>query len=542
MNRTSWLVPVALAAAVLGCDPDSGTKLPTEADRGPAPESAPPPRLKRLTDPQYRNTMRDLFGEEVLLPANLEVDERRDGLLSVGASETSISAYGVEKYESAAYAIAAQLMDSPSMSTRWLSCEPEAVRDDACADEVLSDLGRVVWRRPLSADERDALVGVSGHAATTLGDFFAGLEYGVAALLMSPHFLYRVELGDGPQAPEQGYDDWEMASRLSFFLWNTSPDAWLLDAAERGELTDDDALEGIVERMLDDPRARDGVDAFFTELFHLDELDGLTKDPGVFTYLSDDLADSARTETLSVISRIVFDDDAPYRTLLTTRQTMLDRTLATIYDVPAPTPDGFGPATLPVDGGRRGLLGQASFLLLQSHAASTSVTLRGMFIREVLLCTPIPEPPADANTAIPEVDEDARTMRERIAVHLEDPSCAGCHTITDPLGLGLENFDGLARWRGLENGVQIDASGDLDGVAFQDGWELAAAVADHRQLGPCLTENLLKYATSSPGEALSDDTVDWHTAGFTAADQRVRWLLRDVAVSTAFRGISGGDL
>lgn len=541
-RRTGVLTALCAVGWVAACDDPASDKAPTTAsDRGAAPVSdAPAPRLKRLTDPQYRRIIADVFGAEVQLPANLEPDERVEGLFAVGAATTSISSYGVEKYEGAAYEIAKQVLAGPALRDRVLLCD-RATLDDVCVTDTLDELGLHLWRRPLSDAELTTVTDVALHAADVLGSVEDGLQYGMAALLMSPNFLYRVELGDGPQAPDRGYDDWEMASRLSFFLWDTTPDAELLADAEAGRLTDPEALGAVVDRMLSDDRTRGGVASLFSEMLHLDELDSLTKDPTVFTYMSDELGPSARTETLSVIERHVFDDDAPYSALLTTRDTFVDRTLAVLYDVPAPVPEGFGAIELPVDGARRGLLGQASFLVLQAHAASTSVTRRGMFVREVLLCTAIPEPPADANTAIPEVAEDARTMRERIAVHLEDPTCAGCHQITDPIGLAFENFDGLGRFRETENAATIDASGDLDGDAFADAWEMGAVVARHRQLAPCLTETLLMYATGASSLDLDDSLLDWHTAGFESADQRVLWLLHDIALSPAFRGHSSAE-
>lgn len=531
---------VAAVSSTAGCQPVDSDPKATAADvRGAAPAAeVPAPRLKRLTSPQYRRIIADVFDPDIRLPANLEADERVEGLFQVGAASTTISSYGVEKYETAAYDIAEQVLATPALRDRWVGCPSSDTVDPVCVTDALDDLGLRLWRRPLTDAELTAVTDLALDAADTLGDLDAGLEYGMAALLMSPNFLYRVELGDHPDAPAGAYDDWEMASRLSFFLWDTTPDLELLADAEAGRLTTDDGLEAVVDRMLADPRARHGVSAIFSEMLHLDELDSLTKDPTVFTYMSDDLGPSARTETLAVIDRHVFDDHAPYPALFTTRDTYVDRTLAALYDVPAPTPDGFGPIELPLDGPRRGLLGQASFLALQAHAASTSVTRRGIFVREVLLCTVIPEPPADANTAIPEVAEDARTMRERIAVHLEDPTCATCHQITDPIGLAFENFDGLGRWRVTENDADIDPSGELDGDPFADAWEAGAAIARHEQIAPCLTETLLQYATGAPSEALASSLVDWHTAGFTASDHRILWLLHDVALSPAFRGHS----
>jgi hypothetical protein len=533
-----------LFAILLACQPDPGkggqpeqTDTPQSRSDTPPEAAAPAPTLKRLTTPQYTHAMRDLFGEGLVLPATLEPDQRIEGLYSVGAARTSISSYGVEKYESAAYSVAQQVLTDPARRDLWVGCTPADIVDDACAAEVLAPLGRRAWRRPLTTDELDTVVSLADEAAAALEDFDAGLEFGIAAILTSPHFLYRVEVGDGADAPEGAYGDHEMASRLSFFLWNTIPDEELLDAADAGELTADAGLAAQVDRMLADDRARDGVRALYTEMLHLDELDELNKDTLVFTYMRDTLGASAREETLLGVEALAFEDDGSYLDLFTARRTFLDRELAALYDVPAPSPDGFGETWLPDDSGRQGFFGQASFLALNAHAVSTSVTLRGIFVREVLLCQEIPEPPANANTSIPEVDADSPTMRERIAVHLEVEECASCHRLTDPIGLGFENFDGLGRWRVTENGAQIDASGELDGVGFSDGVALGQTVAEHPRTPGCMTRTALQYATGELAEHIDTGLLDWHTLGFEGEGHRVLWLLRDVALSPAFRQV-----
>lgn len=533
-----------LLALLLACQPDPGggkaqeqTDAPEDRAETPPDASATPPTLKRLTTPQYAHAMRDLFGEGLVLPATLEPDQRIEGLYAVGAARTTISSYGVEKYESAAFSVADQVLEDPVRRAVWVTCTPADTVDDACAEEVLSALGRRAWRRPLSETELDTVVSLADEAALALDDFDDGLAFGIAALLTSPHFLYRVEVGDGAGAPDGAYDDYEMASRLSFFLWNTIPDEELLAAAEAGELTTDAGLEAQVDRMLADARARDGLRALFSEMLHLDELDELSKDPQIFTYMSDALGPAAREETLLGVEAMAFEDDASYLDLFTTDRTFLNRDLAALYDVPAPAPDGFGETWLPAEGGRRGFFGQASFLALNAHAVSTSVTLRGIFVREVLLCQEIPEPPANANTSIPEVDADAPTMRDRIRVHLEVEECASCHRLTDPIGLGFENFDGLGRWRVTENGASIDPSGDLDGVSFADGSSLGQVVADHPRTPICMTRTALQYATGDLAEELDTGLMDWHTLGFTNEGHRLLWLLRDVALSPAFRQV-----
>ncbi len=509
--------------------------------RGDVPQvDAPEPVLKRLTTTQYAHAVRDLFGEEVIVSASLEPDQRVEGLFAVGAARTSISSYGVEKFESAAYSVAGQVMDNPLLRDGIVTCVDGVAADDACARDTLDALGLRAWRRPLDTAELDQLVDISALATERLGSFDAGLTFGIASLLISPHFLYRVELGD--RSDTGRYDGFELASRLSFFLWDTIPDDTLLDTAANGDLDTDDGLAEQVDRMLADPRALDGVRALYADMLHLDALDDLSKDPTVFTYMRDTLGASAREETLLGIEALVFDEDGSYLDLYSGQRTFLNRELAALYDVPAPAREGFGEAWLEPDGGRRGFFGQASFLAPNAHVVSTSATKRGIFVREVVLCQEIPDPPANANTAIPEVDADARTMRERLAVHLEVEECASCHRLTDPIGLGFENFDGTGRWRLSENGATIDASGELDGVSFSDAWALGGTIAAHPETPGCMVRTAIQSATGNLVDELSVDLVDWHTLGFTNGGNRVLWMLRDVALSPAFTQVSAVEV
>jgi hypothetical protein len=523
---------LALLAACAGTSEDSGSLVP----RGTAPEFSPPePQVKRLTESQYLNSIADIFSDQISLTTQLDPLEESGGLYAIGAGVSTISPLGVERFETAAYQVAEQSMDDADIRAQLVPCEPEAVRDDACAEQVLETLGNQVWRRPLSVDELATLTELVGGAAEVQDDFYGGLEYSIAALLQSPHFLYRVDLGEEDGEGGYRYTDYEMASRLSYFLWNTTPDAELLEAAANGELTTDAGLELQVDRLLEAERARKGMRAFFTDMLDLHELDDLTKDPLIFLYMSDELGESAREETLVGLEQLVFEDEGDFRDLFTIQDVWIDRRLASIYNVPAPSMDGFAWTTLPDSDRRRGFLGQVSFLALQAHAVSTSVTLRGAFVQESLLCHSVPLPPADLNSAIPEVTEEAQTMRERVSIHLEDPACAGCHEITDPIGLGLENFDGIGRWRTSENGFAIDATGELDGETWTDAWDLGLVISDHPDLGPCLSKTLLGYAG---GHSIDQDQLElknWHAKGFEESGYRVLWLMRDIALSPGFR-------
>jgi hypothetical protein len=523
-----------LIALLIGCREaeDTGT-----AAVGPAPAVTPAqPALRRLTATQYDNAVTTLFGEGLVMPTSLEPDSEIVGLLSVGAAVNSVSAYGVELYESAAYLIAEQVTEDSAFRANYYPCEPTGPADGDCAARLVNAVGRTAWRRPLSAEEIDRLATIITAIGEAEGDFHVGAMYAIAAILQSPSFLYRAEHGEpDPDDPDRRrLTDFEIATRLSFLLWNTLPDDELLLAAESGELMTSAGLEVQARRMLADERARDGVRNLFTELLRLYELDDLSKDPTVFTHASPDLGPSAREETLLLIEALLLEDDADFRELLTTQRTFVDRRLAALYSIAAPAEDGFGEVWLEKDGGRRGLLGHASVLALHAHATSTSATLRGKFVRTVLLCHEIPPPPGDVDTSIPEADAESPTLRERIASHLEEPACASCHQITDPIGLGLENFDGIGRWRDTENGAVIDASGDLDGATFSSAWQLGAAVARHDDLGRCMTGHVFQYTMGHPIEEGEEALVDWLSESFAGSGYSFQELLIQTILSESF--------
>jgi hypothetical protein len=523
-----------LLFAIFGCadKADTGTRLL----RGPAPEAElPEPALRRLTKAQYHNAVSDLFGRGLVMPGSLEPDAEAEGLLSVGASINSVSAYGVELYEDAAFLIADQVFDDPDRVDAMLSCTPSSSGDEDCAATFAEEVGRLAWRRPLTAEEVDLLTAVIVDIGTAESRFETGAMYGLAAMMQSPHFLYRLEHGGGGDGVRRSLTDWELATRLSFLLWNSIPDSELLLAAEAGELGTAAGLEAQARRMLGDERAKAGIRNLFDEIFHLYKLEEISKDPFVYTHASPDLIDSAREETLRLMEWLILEEDADFRDLMTTEETFIDRRLGALYGVAAPVESDFGPVILDRDDGRRGLLGHASFLMLQAHPASTSATLRGIFIRHTLLCQTIPPPPADVDTSIPEADTDSPTLRQRLETHLEDPSCAGCHQLTDLVGLGLENFDGIGRWRETENNATIDPSGNIDNDGFADAWGLGAVVAAHQNFGPCITEHLYQYTTGHGVSDGEDALVEWLAEGFAENGYSFQELMVDVIVSDGFR-------
>jgi hypothetical protein len=382
----------------------------------------------------------------------------------------------------------------------------------------------------------DRLTEVGEAAAGLHGDPAAGVVYLVSAILQSPYFLYRVEIGE-PDPARPGfrrYTNDEMASRLSFLFLNTIPHEDLVARAARGELTDEAGIRAAVEALLARPAARRAVRSLFTDAFELDRVDGLAKDPAVFRHARAELWVSAKEETLRTIEALVF-GGGDYRDLFVSRTTFLDRRLASLYGVPAPSRDGFAKIELPASSGRLGILGQAAFLASNAHPVSSSATLRGKYVREVLLCQSLPPPPANVDTSLPEPSTSSPTLRERVRVHLENDTCAGCHKAMDPIGLGFENFDGVGRFRATENGAAIDASGELDGVEFADAGELAAAIGAHRELVPCMVRTAYRYALGRLDEQDDAPALAALTARFDAQGRQVTALLSDIAASAAFR-------
>ena len=554
-----------LTSSLLGCkstQEDSGTKqVPLE----PAVQDREPPHLRRLSLRQYENTIHSILGNRILedagiyatdeagesidllvIPSNLEPDVEVEGLISVGSSITSISPIGVERYENAAYMIADQVhsilineneslnnSDAQAAHVALLGCDSESFESsDDCLNNFIETFGLKAWRRPLLTTEMDRLFSLHSSITEASGDRYIGLKYTIAAILQSPHFIYRLE---EKEADSDLLTNHSIASKLSFLLWNNTPDTELLTAAEAGLLHDPLILEEQVDRMLADDQIKEGVRNLFTEILGLYKLDSLTKDPLVFTHASSDLGPAAREETLRTLEWLILEQDGDFRDILTTQTTFVDRRLAALYDIPAPSPDGFAQTFLERSKGRHGLLGHASYLTSQAHATSTSATLRGVFIRTKLLCQVIPPPPANIDTSIPEADATSPTLRERIASHLEDPSCAGCHQLTDQIGLGLENFDGIGRWRTTENGATIDPTGTLDSVAFNNAWELGKAVRNHPNLPYCFAKHLHQYASGHHTSESESVYLDWLTETFWANEYSFLDLLRTVALSDHFR-------
>jgi hypothetical protein len=499
--------------------------------------------LKRLTDSEFRNSLRDLFGDVTV--GELEPDSWSDGFAKVGSSVVSISANGVDKYQLAIDSATAQVFADATRRAALVGCEPR-VAEDACIDAFIARFGRLSWRRPLTEAQAQRYGALARTTATLLGDVTEAVRLTTNALLFSPYFLYRLERGRADaNAKWWRFDGYEMASRLSFFLTNTTPDATLLDAAERDGLATAEGIRGQAERLLASVRGRESVGNFATELFRLAIVRTRAKDPERFPTYTTALQAAMAREVPAMFESVVFDDRAPALDLFTTRRTFVNRELASLYGLDANglTDESWVAVELPADGLRAGLLGTGAFLSVYANQKEGSPTQRGKFIREFLLCQEIPDPPPDVSTVIADPPPGVvLTKRERLAAHRSQPVCASCHSAMDPLGLPLENFDAIGAFRETEQGRAIDTTGDLDGVPFDGPIELGELLSTSDRASACLVRNLYRYAAGRSESATEEPMVQALVDRFRANGFDMQGLMLDLVSSDGFRFVAAPEL
>ncbi|MCB2108632.1 MAG: DUF1592 domain-containing protein, partial [Rhodobacteraceae bacterium] len=459
------------------------------------------PGIRRLTEVQYRNTIRDLFGANIRFGGLFDPLLRSNGLMTVGARTARITPAGLENYDRMARTIAAQVVSETNRQS-LVPCTPADVTtaDAACARQFFGQVGRMLFRRAPLNEEVDAAVAIAGDASSKLGNFYDGLAAGLEGMLVNPSFLFVVEATE-PDPDHSGamrLNGYSKASRLSFFLWDSAPDAMLLAAAERGDLHTEKGLAAQVDRMLASPHLDQGVRAFFTDMLAFDDLDKVERDSIIYPAFSAAVARDAKEQTLRTLVDVLITDNSDYRDIFTTRKTFMSGPLGRIYRVPITRPDGgWMPYEFPESDPRAGLMTQVSFAALYSHPGRSSPTIRGRAIRESLLCQKIPDPPGDVDFSLfNDPNSPNRTARERLAVHATQPACAGCHKLTDPIGLALERIDGAGQFRTAENGSPIDPSGDLDGIPYKDAKGLGEAMRENPATPACVVNRLFSYGTA----------------------------------------------
>lgn len=561
MNRTSAHWPLAGLGSILlvaaGCGsspaphPGSDSATCTPVLPGPSP-------LRRLTHLEYDNSLRDLVGDDSRPSSGFPPDDRAS-IFANDASAQTVTRLLAEGYLHAAEDVAGRavthLGDLLPCAGEIAAASSDPDRESACAQAFIDSVGERAFRRPLDDDDRadllDAFTRGRAESGAPDGDFVAGIESLLEVLLQSPEYLYRVELGRqdgmhpaasrapqaaGPTSNAVALTPWELASRLSYLFWETMPDGPLFAAAASGQLETADQVESQAERLLADPRARVTFAHFFEQFLELDQLDLLEKDPSIYSTFEPALRDAFRAETLAFVDSVMWNGDGRLFTLFTAPYTFVNGKLAAFYGMP--TVDGSTFRRVDVDVSRRGgLLTQGSFLAIHAKFDQTSPVTRGKFVRERLFCTSPPPPPA--NLAIHAPDLDPRlTTRQRFEQHATDPFCASCHHLMDPIGLGLENFDGAGAWRDTESGQPVDSSGQLEGTdidgTFHGARELEERLATSSQVERCAMMQWFHFAAGRSDTPDDACTLDELAGAFHRSGGDLRALLLSLTQTDAF--------
>ena len=428
--------------------------------------------------------------------------------------------------------------DTPSRR-RIFVCRPTApAQEEGCASRILSTLARRAYRRPLTDADIAAPMKFYREARAQSG-FDDGIEMALRALLVSPKFLFRMEKDPAGVPPNTPYrlSGLELATRISFFLWSSIPDDELLDVAIKGKLTEPATLERQVRRMLADPRSESLVTSFADQWLFLRNLNFAIPDPRLFPDFDDNLRQAMRRETELFIESVMR-EDRNVLDLLRAKYTFVNERLAKHYGIPNVYGSHFRRVEFGAGDVRGGLLSQAGILTVTSYATRTSPVIRGKWILSNLLASPPPPPPPVVPELKPsKVGGKFLTMRDRLAEHRDNPACAGCHRLMDPLGFALENFDAVGRWRTSEGGVPVETSGNLpDGRQFTGVTGLEQALLSRPEvLVSAITEKLATYGLGRGLESYDAPAVRKIVRDSRASDYRFSSLILGVVNSTPFQ-------
>ena len=493
--------------------------------------------LRRLTEQEYRNSIADIFGKEIQVRGSFEPTKRTGGLEAASTALLSVTPVGLESFNKMAGDIAAQVTAEKYRAK--LPCTPQDPKapDDACAREILSHYGLLLFRRPLTAAELGNPVGLVHGLTERTNDFYAGLQYGLSMLLQLPDFLFRKEVAVPSADGKNGtLDSYSRATRLSFLMWDTTPDAELLRAAGNGEFNTSAGLAKQVDRLIASPRLEVGMRAFFDDMLELDTFDTVSKDSLLYPKWGSAMATSAREETLRTVLRLTLDDNGDIRDLMTTRQTYIDRRLAMLYRVAFPFTGDWVKYEFPAESGRSGILTQISMLSMFSHPGRSSPTKRGVAINEIFLCSPTPVPPNNVDfSVVNNPNSSMKTLREQLMAHATNPTCAACHQRSDPVGLSLEAFDTIGGYRTTENGEPINVSATIQGHTFSGAQGLGQYMHDNPRYPACVARKLYSYSRGLKSSSV-DDFQDAYKA-FQNSGFRLRALLKSMAVSDSFYAV-----
>ncbi|MDX2022537.1 MAG: DUF1592 domain-containing protein [Deltaproteobacteria bacterium] len=477
----------------LGGAGGTGAGAPAIGGAGSTPNAcdtgAPPPAaLRRLTPRQYASTVKSLLAVDVPL-GDLLPEPKTFGF--EGFAQNQVASVGLaEQWDAVAETVAAKASQDLN---KLLGCDPNT--DANCLRGFVQTLSERAFRRPLNAEQLGKHVSFVDAAKMTAGAQEAVRMY-VAALLQSPSFLYQresfVDDGRGHVRP----DDWAMASRLSYLLWGDMPDANLFAAARAKSLGTESQVRAQAQRMLNDPRTRSQAKHFFEQWLEYDTLPGLSKDTATYPTFTPKLAELFRQQLERDVEFAMFEQKNTLSQLFLSGQTFMNAELAAFYGANAPSAAGFALVKWPA-GERQGVLTSGGMMAAHGHPNQSSPIMRGKFMRERLLCQPLPSPPNDIEI-MPPIVRPGATTRERFSDHKSDTRCASCHGLIDPVGFLFEHYDGMGAHRTKDQGLDVNASGELTSTEDLDGtynsvMPLLPKLAASREVTSCVATQWFRF-------------------------------------------------
>lgn len=454
-------------------------------------------RLRRLSHDEYDQTLSDLLGTNVRAADNFVADPEIHGYLN-NARALRASTVLLEQWMGTAEVLADQIVSDLSGT---LPCD--ASQGEACARQFIETFGAQAFRRPMEVADTARYVKLFNTTSTPLG-FEEGIRDVVTAMLVSPHFLYRSELGEfNAETGLCELGPYEIANELSYLIWGSMPDQVLLDAAAAGDLADPEQIKAQSRRMLKDPRGERAFRRFVFKWLHLDRFDSVVRDANAYPEFDNDIRERMLTEAEQFITDTYDEGRGNLRDLFSNRGRKMDVALATYYGIDASMiPNDGATHEVLVDEDRAGILGLGAFLTTHASGDSSSPVRRGVIVRERLLCQEIPAPPPALDITLKFQDPDAPppTTRERFEQHSADPSCAGCHRSIDGIGFAMESYNGVGQWRDVyeHNGEPIDSRGAIINSKHSDGTieglsGLTQAVTGGADLAACFTEQRVQF-------------------------------------------------
>ena len=498
-----------------------------------SPLAAPSARtLLRLNVSQYNNTVRDLLGDTTQPATGSFIDERVGPFTS--NSLAGVSTTTVQALQTLAQGVAARAVTNMDS---LMACDSNRLLTDSayetnCVNAFVVSFGGRAFRRPLDADEVTDFTTLYAQLRTnnTQPDSTAGL---VTAFLQNPFFLYRPETTDAANSR-----DYAMATRLSYFLWDSMPDGDLLAAAAASSLHTQAQVAAQAQRMLADAKSSDTLHRFHREWLGVDTLPAISKSTTLYPQYTPALVASMQGETDHFVDALFASSAASFTDLLTAPYSYVDGRLATLYGLPAPTGDAnaFSRATFTATSPRKGMVTQAGFLAVHAHEDQSDIVHRGLFVRSVLLCQNMPSPPNNVVIMVPALDPNT-TTKQRQEQHRANAACSGCHALMDPLGTGFENYDAIGQYRTQDGRFPVDPSGALSATDVNgpttNALNMMDILAQSTEVRQCYARQWLRFALGRDDTAADSATLTALYQTFAASQWDIKALMIATATSAA---------